>query len=76
VSRDHLSGDVFGLHPAAPPRGALRDDEQVRAHIGASTAMGRVGEPDEIAGVIAALLGPGAGWVTGQRIEASGGMLL
>jgi NAD(P)-dependent dehydrogenase (short-subunit alcohol dehydrogenase family) len=56
--------------------GALRDDEQVRAHIGALTALGRVGEPAEIAGVIAALLGPGAGWVTGQRIEASGGMLL
>ncbi|WP_229073102.1 SDR family NAD(P)-dependent oxidoreductase [Actinoplanes sp. DH11] len=56
--------------------GALRDNEQVRAHIGGITALGRVAEPEEIAGVIAALLGDGTGWVTGQRIEASGGMLL
>ncbi|MGX6606058.1 SDR family NAD(P)-dependent oxidoreductase [Micromonosporaceae bacterium Da 78-11] len=56
--------------------GALRDNEQVRAHLGSQIAMGRVGEPAEIAGVITALLGDGTGWITGQRIEASGGMLL
>ena len=39
-------------------------------------ALGRVGEPEEIGGVIAALLGDGTGWINGQRIEASGGMRL
>jgi 3-oxoacyl-[acyl-carrier protein] reductase len=33
----------------------------------------RLGEPSEIAAVIAFLAGPTAGWVTGQRIVVSGG---
>ncbi|MEU4624490.1 SDR family oxidoreductase [Actinoplanes sp. NPDC023801] len=56
--------------------GQLRDDERVRAHLGGLTAMGRIGAPSDVSGLVAALLGPGTGWVTGQRIEASGGMLL
>lgn len=56
--------------------GAMRDDEQVREALGGQTAFGRVGRPDDIGGVIAALAGDGMGWVTAQRIEASGGMLL
>lgn len=53
--------------------GAVRDNEQYQARITATSAMGRVGQPDDIAGAIAALLAPGNGWVTGQRVEASGG---
>ncbi|WP_193611316.1 SDR family NAD(P)-dependent oxidoreductase [Nocardioides lijunqiniae] len=56
--------------------GSLRDDDQVRAHLGAVTAMGRVGQPDEIGAAVAALASDAMGWVTGQRVEASGGMLL
>jgi NAD(P)-dependent dehydrogenase (short-subunit alcohol dehydrogenase family) len=56
--------------------GALRDNEQYRAQLSGVIAMGRVGEPEDIAGAITALLADNAGWITGQRIEASGGMLL
>jgi NAD(P)-dependent dehydrogenase (short-subunit alcohol dehydrogenase family) len=56
--------------------GALRHNEQARAHLSSVIAMGRVGEPEDIAGAITALLSDGAGWITGQRVEASGGMLL
>ncbi|WP_134764797.1 SDR family oxidoreductase [Nocardioides sp. 1609] len=56
--------------------GSLRDDEAVRAHLGAVTAMGHVGEPDDVGAAVAALAGPGMGWVTGQRVEVSGGMNL
>jgi NAD(P)-dependent dehydrogenase (short-subunit alcohol dehydrogenase family) len=56
--------------------GYLRDSEQVRGHLAGVIAMGRVGEPDEIGAAVAALAGDGMGWVTGQRIEASGGMNL
>ncbi|GIF06706.1 SDR family NAD(P)-dependent oxidoreductase [Actinoplanes siamensis] len=56
--------------------GHLRDDEQLRAGLAQVIAMGRVGEPEEIAGVVAAMLGDGTRWITGQRIEASGGMFL
>lgn len=56
--------------------GTVRDNAQVNAHISSVTAQGRVGLPDDIGGAVAALLSPGNGWVTGQRIEVSGGMML
>lgn len=36
--------------------------------------MGRLGTPDDIAGAVMMLLSDDAGWVTGQVIEANGGM--
>lgn len=39
-------------------------------------ALKRVGQPEDVAKVIAMLVGPDAAWVTGQVIEASGGMHL
>ncbi|MCM0619397.1 SDR family NAD(P)-dependent oxidoreductase [Nocardioides bruguierae] len=56
--------------------GSMRDDETVRGHLSGLIAMGRVGEPDDIGATVAALASPGMGWVTGQRVEASGGMNL
>jgi NAD(P)-dependent dehydrogenase (short-subunit alcohol dehydrogenase family) len=56
--------------------GVLRDNEQVRAHLGGQSALGRIGRPDDIGGLIATLLTGETGWVTAQRIEASGGMLI
>lgn len=56
--------------------GTVRDDPQVNAFIAAQTALGRVGLPDDIGGAVAALLAEENRWVTGQRIEASGGMYL
>jgi NAD(P)-dependent dehydrogenase (short-subunit alcohol dehydrogenase family) len=56
--------------------GTVRDDREVNAQIAGITAMGRVGLPDDIGGAVAALLSEGNRWVTGQRIEVSGGMML
>ncbi|QCR20423.1 SDR family NAD(P)-dependent oxidoreductase [Agrococcus sp. SGAir0287] len=56
--------------------GAMRDDEAMRASLAADTAFGRVGEPDDVAAAIALLASDDAAWITGQRIEASGGALL
>jgi NAD(P)-dependent dehydrogenase (short-subunit alcohol dehydrogenase family) len=39
-------------------------------------AMGRVGQPEDIAGAVNLLCAADAGWITAQRLEASGGMLL
>jgi NAD(P)-dependent dehydrogenase (short-subunit alcohol dehydrogenase family) len=41
-----------------------------------STALGRVGQPDDIGGVVAFLCTEDARWINAQRIEASGGMFL
>ncbi|HLZ96882.1 MAG TPA: SDR family oxidoreductase [Steroidobacteraceae bacterium] len=56
--------------------GMVRDDAQVNAMIASQTALGRVGLPDDIGGVIASLLSPQNAWINAQRIEASGGMFL
>jgi NAD(P)-dependent dehydrogenase (short-subunit alcohol dehydrogenase family) len=54
--------------------GRVRDDEALNGWVAAQTAMGRAGLPDDIGGAAASLLAEGSGWITGQRIEASGGM--
>ncbi|MCA1326100.1 glucose 1-dehydrogenase [Herbaspirillum sp. alder98] len=41
--------------------------------IAQTIALGRVGQPDDIAGIVAFLASDAARWVTGQRIDATGG---
>lgn len=56
--------------------GAMRDDPELRGTLAQHTALGRVGEPGEIADAIAALASDDLRWVTAERIEVSGGSLL
>jgi NAD(P)-dependent dehydrogenase (short-subunit alcohol dehydrogenase family) len=56
--------------------GLVRDNKPMNAMIAAQTALGRVGLPDDVGGAVAMLLAPQSGWITGQRIEVSGGMLV
>jgi NAD(P)-dependent dehydrogenase (short-subunit alcohol dehydrogenase family) len=56
--------------------GAVRDVPAINQAVAAQTALGRVGLPDDIGAAVAALLSPDMGWITGQRIEASGGQNL
>ncbi|MEH6458369.1 SDR family NAD(P)-dependent oxidoreductase [Chitinimonas sp. JJ19] len=56
--------------------GLVRDNREVNGFIAGQTALGRVGMPDDIGHVMAALLSDDCGWINGQRIEASGGMFL
>jgi 3-oxoacyl-[acyl-carrier protein] reductase len=39
------------------------------------TPLGRLGQPGDIADVVAFLVGDDAHWVTGQNIQANGGIL-
>ena len=56
--------------------GAIRDNPQAMQMVAGMTALGRVGEADDIGLAVTALLGEGGRWINGQRIEASGGMFL
>jgi NAD(P)-dependent dehydrogenase (short-subunit alcohol dehydrogenase family) len=56
--------------------GAVRDNEQLNKTIADLTALGRVGLPDDIGGVVAFLCSEESRWVNGQRIEVSGGIFL
>jgi len=56
--------------------GRVRDNKDINQFIASQTALGRVGLPDDIGGVVAFLCTDDAKWVNAQRIEASGGMFL
>ena len=56
--------------------GLVRDNPAVNAGIASATALGRAGLPDDIGGAVASLLLGDFGWMTGQRIELSGGQNL
>lgn len=43
-------------------------------HMAKMNPLERLGEPEDIAGVVAFLAGPEGGWINGQTIRANGGM--
>ena len=64
-----------------PTRTRLGDDgferfPEVIPALVARTALGRLGEPDDIGAVMAFLLSADAAWITGQDIQVSGGYAL
>jgi NAD(P)-dependent dehydrogenase (short-subunit alcohol dehydrogenase family) len=60
-TRTRIGDDAFARFPEAIPA------------LAAKTALGRVGEPDDIGAMIAALVSEESRWVTAQNIEVSGG---
>jgi len=56
--------------------GWLREDPKARRQAAAATALGRLGEPRDIADVVAFLASDDSRWVTGQWMDATGGSLL
>ena len=63
-TRTRIAHDAFERFPEVIPP------------IVARTALGRLGDGDDIGKVIAALLSDECGWITGENIEASGGFNL
>ena len=55
---------------------ALENHPEMRGFIASQTALGRMGEAEDIGGVVAFLCTDAARWVNAQRLEASGGMFL
>ncbi|MFE5675923.1 SDR family NAD(P)-dependent oxidoreductase [Streptomyces erythrochromogenes] len=64
ATRTRLADDAFTRFPEVVPA------------IAAKTAFGRVGEPDDVGALIAALVGDDGRWITAQDIEVSGGYQL
>ena len=56
--------------------GLVRDNPEVNRRVAEMSALGRVGQPDDIGPMIASLLSEDNRWINGQRIEVSGGMAL
>ncbi|HEX4381689.1 MAG TPA: SDR family oxidoreductase [Myxococcales bacterium] len=62
--RTNLADGAFDKHP-----------ESI-APLAAQTALGRIGEPDDVGLAIAALLSEDCRWITAQDVDVSGGFLL
>lgn len=60
-TRTRIAGNAFERYPEVIPG------------LAAKTALGRLGEPDDIGMAIATLLGVEGRWITAQDIEVSGG---
>jgi len=63
-TRTRIGGDAFARHP------------ELAEPLAARTALGRLGEPDDIGKVIAFLVADESAWITGQDIQVSGGFAL
>lgn len=55
---------------------ALLEIPGVEELVVASTALGRLGQPSDVASVVAFLASESGGWITGQTLDASGGLYL
>jgi NAD(P)-dependent dehydrogenase (short-subunit alcohol dehydrogenase family) len=54
----------------------IRNSPQIQEYVRTQTALGRVGQVDDIGGVVAFLCTHDAKWINGQRIEVTGGIHL
>jgi NAD(P)-dependent dehydrogenase (short-subunit alcohol dehydrogenase family) len=53
--------------------GAIRNNPRLQEMVIAQTPMGRLAEPHDIGGLVTLLCSDDARWLTGQRLEATGG---
>lgn len=78
VNSVHPGGIDTGMMDAIYARyvaeGVFPDEETARATVSASHAMGRMGQPEEIAAGIAYLASPAASFMTGSEMVIDGGM--
>ncbi|GAA4623934.1 SDR family oxidoreductase [Actinoallomurus vinaceus] len=73
----HRGITVNSVSPGATETDALYEEQSpsIIENFVAATALRRLGQPSDIANVVAYLAGPDAQWVTGQNIRATGGLL-
>lgn len=52
----------------------IRNNPELKSRLSSLTPLGRVGNAEDVGGVVAFLFTDEAGWLNGQRIEVSGGI--
>jgi NAD(P)-dependent dehydrogenase (short-subunit alcohol dehydrogenase family) len=71
-----------GIRVNAVSPGAIRTElggglnDEFESMLSSQTALGRVGEPEDVGRVIATLLSHDTGWVNAQTIEVGGGYII
>jgi NAD(P)-dependent dehydrogenase (short-subunit alcohol dehydrogenase family) len=56
--------------------GSIRNNPQMKGFLASQTALGRVGEADDIGKLMVSLCSEETRWINGQKIEATGGINL
>ena len=80
VAAAELGGRGITVNSVSP--GAIDTDmfrtanpaEGTYERVAAMTPLGRIGQPTDVASVVAFLAGPDGRWLTGQNLRASGGL--
>ena len=70
-----VTGGSRGIGRAIAKRLARDGAPVVFSYDVAHTALKRLGQPEDIARVVAFLAGPDSGWISGQNLSADGGYL-
>jgi NAD(P)-dependent dehydrogenase (short-subunit alcohol dehydrogenase family) len=65
---------IPGLADTAQPRVEMGDNELYA--MGARIPLGRIGKPEDMAGVVAFLLSDDAAYMTGQSVAVNGGAIM
>ncbi|WP_332693735.1 SDR family NAD(P)-dependent oxidoreductase [Bosea sp. (in: a-proteobacteria)] len=71
-----------GIRANSIAPGAIRTElggglnDEFEAMLSAQTALGRVGEPDDVGRVVASLLSEESGWINAQNVEVGGGYII
>jgi 3-oxoacyl-[acyl-carrier protein] reductase len=69
----HMGITVNAVNPGPTDTGWMT--EELKRELAAKSPMGRVGEPEDTARLVAFLAGDEARWITGQIIHSEGGFL-
>jgi 3-oxoacyl-[acyl-carrier protein] reductase len=81
----HLANEVASdgirvncLAPSAVENDKLRSSTtpEVRAALGASFPLGRIGQPEDVAAAALFLASPAASWITGVTLDVAGGKIM
>lgn len=74
AGREGVTANVVAPGLVETPRLLRSTTPEARDAVVGATAAGRIGQPEEIAGLVAYLMGPTAGFLTGAVIPVDGGL--
>ena len=67
---------VNAVAPGPTETELLQINDDIRGFLMSRTALGRLGQPQDVAKVVAFLTSDAAGWITGQTLAVDGGLRL